>query len=239
MRRNTLQSGLFTLYVAIGVLLSAVVLIWFRVDPASLELQLREHAPIETGTVLLALGCCALSMAAASRSSRRLPWLVLAGLGIFTAGEEVTWGQGLLWEGHTYVLGLYVDNAHDFFDVFLKALSLYAEESEITGWFLLGVAGAAAGTTLAFQQLLTVKGEELPLVSSSPARFVYVAFALAFLSQFIDNRVFNPFELTELATRSIEEPLEFMSALALFFAPLSHRLSRPRNREKNRRRDRE
>lgn len=92
MRRNTFQSGLFMLYVVVGVVLSVVVLIWFRVDPASLELQLREHASIETGTVLLALGCCALSVAAASRSSRRLPWLVLAGLGLFTAGEDVTWG---------------------------------------------------------------------------------------------------------------------------------------------------
>lgn len=94
MRRNTFQSGLFTLYVVIGVMIFAIVLIWFRVDGASLELQLREHAPIETATVLLALGCCALSAASASRSSNPLPWLVLAGLGLFTAGEDVTWGAG-------------------------------------------------------------------------------------------------------------------------------------------------
>jgi hypothetical protein len=223
MRRTSFQPGLFTLYLAIGAALLGVVLIWFHVDRRSLALQLREDAPIESATALLALVSCALSATAAWRSSRPVAWIMLASLGLFTAGEEVTWGRGLLWEGHTRILGVYVDNAHDFFDVFLKSVSLYAAKSQITGWFLLAVAGAAGGGTLVFQRLLTVRPEELPLLWSPPARFAYLAFVLALLSQLIDNRVFNPFGLTELVKRAIEEPMEFMSALALVFAPLSHR----------------
>lgn len=215
------RAWLFPAWTAIAVFVVVGLQAWLWLDPDSLRPHLREHSLIETVTALSALAGVVIAVIHSVRSEHRVAWLALAGLCLFVAGEEVTWGQGLFWRGHTHVLGLYVDNAHDFFDVFLKSVVLYVRDSKVTVWFLLLVAGAAAGMTLAVQIGSELGREHVALLWSRPWRFVYAALVTGFVSQLVDNRVLDPLELSELERRALEEPLELVSALALLMATLS------------------
>lgn len=214
-------------YSLCGVVVVSVSLIWLAVDRESLEPHLSEHTLIESVTALLALATCVVALIVACRVENKKRWLVLAALGLFTAGEEVTWGQGLLWEGYTHVLGLYVDNAHDFFDVFLKSIVIFVDEARTTVWFLLFIAGFAAGVTLTVQWVSRVSRRDLVGLWSRPVQFVVIAVCVAFLSQLVDTRALDWIEMTELTRRAIEEPLELMSALALLLAALSADVTPP------------
>jgi hypothetical protein len=220
---------LFPFYIAIAVLLLAGAQLWRLLDPASLWPQLREHAPLEMSEFIVAVLAFLLSgWAAWSNWSQGRPcagWLGLSLFAFFVAGEEVTWGQDLIGFGHVVILGMYVDVVHDLFDVALVAMARSLEWIGLYGQILCGLVVGLAVTLLAVKAITSWPWMREMISRQFGARsawFLVVGFACGLLAAGVDSQVlFGRDEITELTRRSLEEPLEFLTGLAMLFAVLA------------------
>lgn len=223
------QDFLFPLYIAIAVILLGGAQIWLSLDPASLRTQLRENAPLEMSQFIAALLTFFLAGWAAwkNRSQGRpyTGWLGLSLFAFFVAGEEVTWGQDLIGFGHLTILGVYVDVAHDLFDVALVAMERFLEWIGLLGQILCGLAVAWAvmkSGSLAIKNRAWIWEKLHTQFGTRSLLFLGVGFSLGWLSVGVDSQeIFRPDQIAEITRRSIEEPLEFLVDLAMLFAVLA------------------
>jgi len=197
----------------IGLLLACSTIFWF---PEYTKYFIKEGGLVEDlGAILFLFSGISAAISALFLKRKKFVPILFSLMGLFLFLEEISWGWSLFrYYERPLVMGVKIDSAHDFFEVFMSVFQTYLYPYSYRLFLFLFV----SSFLILLSFVLIIKHKLLhDFLEGQKKYFLGFMFMLLSFSVIIDMNFFRIGKFTRGENLILEEYFEFSAALALFF----------------------